>query len=477
MASGVAERSRVIAKAAAALACGDLEAALKLYAKAFDDDPRDWNVGNALGDLYVRMGRTEDASSHFTMLAEQLAADGFTARARALYRKILRLQPNDEAARLRVEELDRQQVGTASPFLKRVLETARTNREATAPVSAPPPAAVPEPEPVVAPPSEPVVALPPETPLSFAEAEATANEAIARRDYHAASAELERFLAVDPSHVEALERLVDISVDGRLEAQLVAAQQRLADACAEAGRFRQAVDIALDLCARQPSIAAHTRRAERIAAAAREHGAAVAIPCATSFDEEQEIDLSQLSARPQAPIDQAVPEPEIPEPIPAVPAASIAIGPPFGDLLKAWSDPARLFDDVQQALLDEAAAHAEEHFAQASRLVAARQLRDAIAPLEDAMCVPHLRATAGSRLARVYRDTGDPVDALELLEWVAEMPPPDEDSGHELAYELALTLEALGQESQALGVYRELLAEVGPSYRDIATRAQRLTAA
>jgi len=57
------------------------------------------------------------------------------------------------------------------------------------------------------------------------------------------------------------------------------------------------------------------------------------------------------------------------------------------------------------------------------------------------------------------------------------MPPADEDSGHELAYELALTLEALGQDAQALGVYRELLAEVGPGYRDISTRARRLAAA
>jgi hypothetical protein len=57
------------------------------------------------------------------------------------------------------------------------------------------------------------------------------------------------------------------------------------------------------------------------------------------------------------------------------------------------------------------------------------------------------------------------------------MPPADEESGHELAYELALTLEALGQDAQALGVYRELLAEVGPGYRDISTRARRLAAA
>jgi hypothetical protein len=57
------------------------------------------------------------------------------------------------------------------------------------------------------------------------------------------------------------------------------------------------------------------------------------------------------------------------------------------------------------------------------------------------------------------------------------MPPADEESGHELAYQLAVTLEALGQQAQAVGVYRELLAEVGPDYRDVAARAERLGAA
>src|SRR4029079_2300676 len=131
-AGSAAERSKLLEKAAASLSRGELDAALKHYVKAFDGDPRDWSVGNTLGDLYIRMGLGEDAVSHFTVLAEQLAADGFAAKARALYRKILRLQPANGEARRRVEELERQQVATTSPFLKRVLETARTQRQAEA---------------------------------------------------------------------------------------------------------------------------------------------------------------------------------------------------------------------------------------------------------------------------------------------------------------------------------------------------------
>jgi len=94
------ERSAAIEKAARIMARGELDAALRLYLQIFDNDPHDWSVGNTVGDLYVRLGKADDAVSHFTMLAEQLMADGFAAKARALYRKILRLQPaNGEARR------------------------------------------------------------------------------------------------------------------------------------------------------------------------------------------------------------------------------------------------------------------------------------------------------------------------------------------------------------------------------------------
>jgi tetratricopeptide (TPR) repeat protein len=137
----------------------------------------------------------------------------------------------------------------------------------------------------------------------------------------------------------------------------------------------------------------------------------------------------------------------------------------------------RAFDEVRTGLIEEAAAAAEERLAEAERLIDAQKFDEAIEPLEEAMCAPHLRATAGSRLAEMYRDRGAPIDALACLEWVVQEPPSTEESGHELAYQLALTLEAIGQQAQALGVYRELLAEVGPQFRDVARRAERLAAA
>jgi tetratricopeptide (TPR) repeat protein len=160
---------------------------------------------------------------------------------------------------------------------------------------------------------------------------------------------------------------------------------------------------------------------------------------------------------------------EMPDWAPASAAADPAVAPS--------NDVDAAFDEVRTALIEEAAAAAEERLTEAERLIEAQDFDAAITSLEEAMCAPHLRASAGSRLAKMYRDRGEAIDALACLEWVVQVPPATEESGHELAYQLALTLEAIGQHEQALGVYRELLAEVGPQFRDVATRAERLAAA
>ncbi len=145
------DRSDLVDKAARLVTRGDLEGAVGLYERLFQNDTKDWSIGNTLGDLYIRVGKADAAIRHFTSLAEQLAADGFAAKARALYRKILRIQPDNEIARHRVDELERHDSNEVSPFLKRVLETARAARE----TAAVPPDAAPEPIPETAVPAPP----------------------------------------------------------------------------------------------------------------------------------------------------------------------------------------------------------------------------------------------------------------------------------------------------------------------------------
>jgi tetratricopeptide (TPR) repeat protein len=135
------------------------------------------------------------------------------------------------------------------------------------------------------------------------------------------------------------------------------------------------------------------------------------------------------------------------------------------------------FEEIRITVLDGAAEAIRAGLARAEDLIAAGELAQAKALLQDAMCALPLRHAAGARLARVYRETGDFASAMECLEWVAEREPADEAAGHELAYELAVTLEAMGQRDHALGIYRELLSEVGAGFRDVAARARQLAAA
>ena len=82
--------------------------------------------------------------------------------------------------------------------------------------------------------------------------ELAADAAVARPDWPAAAAALQEFVTRVPNHVPALMRLVEICVDGGLEATMYSAQAQLADAYIAAGAATEARFIAEDLVAREP---------------------------------------------------------------------------------------------------------------------------------------------------------------------------------------------------------------------------------
>jgi len=116
---------------------------------------------------------------------------------------------------------------------------------------------------------------------------------------------------------------------------------------------------------------------------------------------------------------------------------------------------------------------AETALAHGLALEQSGQLAESLAPLEVAARSPRLRFQAASRLARAHRVLGRPLDAIEWFERAAEAPPPSPDEGHLLLYELADTLESVGESARALAIYLELRADAG-DYRDVAARVDRL---
>ncbi len=86
----------------------------------------------------------------------------------------------------------------------------------------------------------------------FRAVELAAETAIAQDDWPGAAAALQEFVTRVPNHIPALMRLVEICVDGGLDATMYSAQAQLADAYIATGQASEARFIAEDLVAREP---------------------------------------------------------------------------------------------------------------------------------------------------------------------------------------------------------------------------------
>ena len=84
---------------------GKLDAAIAEYLRVVEDQPRDWSTANLLGDLYLRAGQSDKAVAQFARIADNLSSEGFWPKAAALYKKIIRIRPDDEHAWMQAGEM------------------------------------------------------------------------------------------------------------------------------------------------------------------------------------------------------------------------------------------------------------------------------------------------------------------------------------------------------------------------------------
>ena len=99
------DREDTLKKAEKLLRQGRLDAAIAEYVRVTEDQPRDWNTANTLGDLYVRANQPAKAVEQYARIAEHFVQDGFYPKAAALYKKILKIVPGDEQAQLFLAEI------------------------------------------------------------------------------------------------------------------------------------------------------------------------------------------------------------------------------------------------------------------------------------------------------------------------------------------------------------------------------------
>jgi len=118
------DRNGTLRNAEKLLRQGKLEAAAAEYLRVVEDQPGDWNTSNTLGDLYARAGQTDRAIEQFSKVADSLREEGQFVKAAAIYKKLLKLQPDNERALMQAAELVAGQglYADARAYLNTVLE-------------------------------------------------------------------------------------------------------------------------------------------------------------------------------------------------------------------------------------------------------------------------------------------------------------------------------------------------------------------
>ena len=124
-------REDTLKKAEKLLRQGRIDQAIAEYERVVESHPRDWATTNSLGDLYVRAGRPAEAATHYARIAKHFADDGFFPKAAALYKKILKITPDDEDVQLEWAEVAVRQklFADAKAQLTAVAERRRARRD------------------------------------------------------------------------------------------------------------------------------------------------------------------------------------------------------------------------------------------------------------------------------------------------------------------------------------------------------------
>ncbi len=126
------DREASLKRAEKFLRQGRLEGAIEEYLHLLEELPNDWNSRNALGDLYVRARQVDEAAAQFTRIADHFAQEGFLPRAIALYKKVIKIKPDDEHALLQSADVNAQQglLADAKASLATVVDQRRRKGDA-----------------------------------------------------------------------------------------------------------------------------------------------------------------------------------------------------------------------------------------------------------------------------------------------------------------------------------------------------------
>lgn len=325
--------------------------------------------------------------------------------------------------------------------------------------------------------------------------DAASEAAIRAGEFARAASLLQEYAHRSSAQVPALLKLVEVCVDGGLESTMYETQAQLCDAYLASGQASEARVIAEDLVAREPWEESNIERFRRalIMLKVPEPDSVIAerlngqVPFVATDHFPDEGLGPVVPMPPMTEPDPPAPEP-VPEPPPATPhevdltSALLSLEEDEEDergAATAAADQPATLDEVFARARESAARHpdaqeAEEQLKVARTCVEAGLFEQAVKAFEQAARSPRHRFEAASALGRLYREHGQPEQAIEWLERAAESPSPSAADGLSLLYELGVMLEENREEARALAVFLELLADAG-SYRDVDARVARLS--
>jgi len=117
-------KSKALESALKSLNQGRVPDAIREYQQILRQDPRDQVTLMTLGDLFVRQGDLGQATQYFERLAQVYLTDGFNSKAIAIYKKIVKLAPNELDPLERLADLYVQQgvLSEARPLFLQIAE-------------------------------------------------------------------------------------------------------------------------------------------------------------------------------------------------------------------------------------------------------------------------------------------------------------------------------------------------------------------
>jgi tetratricopeptide (TPR) repeat protein len=193
---------------------------------------------------------------------------------------------------------------------------------------------------------------------------------------------------------------------------------------------------------------------------------------------EEEVDLTQLLEELKQ-WDPALPEMKRATP----PAAEAGVSTDDGEAQDALPEPLPVTRRDGRAELDAAFADlqrhtddrtvAEQQLAAGRVFLAAGLASEAARAFERASAEPRARFEAALSLGDLHKSRGQLLEAVGWYEQAAMAPVPDAAVKRPVLYDLAESLEALGETDRALGVLLDLLSQV-EDYRDARARLDRL---